>query len=134
METRGIRVNVDGTTTLVSIDTDTTTAHMQELRDAIDCRYLDAIRLPRNIDCWIDDEGLYTAEINPTLTRMIQADVPGHSAVAGAGVFLAVDQETGETISLDPVQTAHILEQWTRAAVAGLDVGAILATFATLSQ
>lgn len=68
--------------------------------------YVDVIRLPGKIDCWVNDSGLIDGlPINFYLTNKKGKIM---QPVAGDVIFASYDEE-GETNSLSLTQTAYIL-------------------------
>jgi hypothetical protein len=73
---------------------------------AIGCQRVDVVRLTDQLDMWIDDEGLYNSAINPLATRLahhFQSDIPSayRQPYFGTTVFLGINQNTGETLSIN---------------------------------
>ena len=110
----GIRVNVDGSLQSIRIGSDAGGTHVEGLNRAVGSALFDVIGLPGSLDVFVDDEGLYTAEYNPTLSRMVQGLQGSEAAyrLHGAGVFLGVDDARGDTLSLSRAQRAQVAASW----------------------
>lgn len=121
----GVRIDLDGTIVAVKIDDTTASLRMAGMKEHIGCALFDVIRLPDNIDVWVDDEGLYRSEHNPELTGMVRLHQPDWDAVAGRGLILGVDPATGETVSLSLDQMATVVGWWRTVAVGGNDPAAL---------
>jgi hypothetical protein len=72
---------------------------------AIGCDAVDVVRLADQLDMWIDDEGLYNSQANPLATKLahhFQQDIPPRyrQPYFGTAVFLGINQNTGETLSM----------------------------------
>lgn len=106
----GLRIDVDGMLSTVSIDGTTTHTRLMGMYQHIGCTTVDVIGLG-GIDVWVDDEGLYTQDPNPTLTGMLRLTRPFQTHLSGPGLFLRVNAE-GDTLGLTPEQTATVIEWW----------------------
>lgn len=102
MTTHGYLVRTDGNemeTVVVEPDPERGT-HLTSLYELLSVRLVDVIRLPEDIDLWVDDEGLINgSEPNPLLTNMLIAfgyDMDTHQ-IRGNGAFFAVDSEGSMT-------------------------------------
>lgn len=98
----GLRITVDGSVQKVEI---LTNAILAGLYAAIGCTAVDVVRLTDQLDMWVDDEGLYNSSINPLATKLahhFQSDIPARyrQPYFGTAVFLGIDQNTGETLSM----------------------------------
>jgi hypothetical protein len=111
----GIRIDTDGGVQAVVFDGTTSEARAAAIREQVGCRYFDVVRLTQNIDVWVDDEGLYNSVANPELSRIVRAVGPGQQVIYGAGFFLGVDPDTGDTLSLTPTQVATVITWWRNA-------------------
>ena len=119
----GIRVNVDGTMEDVRIDAGSGGSHVERLNRAVESRSFDVVGLADRIDVFVDDEGRYTAEHNPVLSAIVRdlARAPLGYRLHGAGVFLGVNDDTGDTLTLTPAQRATVAAAWlTHAPIAAL--------------
>ncbi|GAA0990038.1 DUF3846 domain-containing protein [Subtercola frigoramans] len=107
----GIRIDNDGALSTVCIDATNTHTRLLGMYQHIGCTTVDVIGLEGSIDAWVDDEGLYTQEPNPTLTLMLRLTRPFQTHLSGPGLFLR-SNEDGDTVSLTPEQTATVIEWW----------------------
>lgn len=98
----GLRITVDGSVQKIEMPKN---AILTGLYAAIGCDAVDVVRLADQLDMWIDDEGLYNSPANPlatTLAHHFQRDIPSRyrQPYFGAAVFLGIDHNTGETLSM----------------------------------
>jgi hypothetical protein len=117
MKMMGIRATVDGAVEGVVVNAAQST--LQGTREQIGCRLVDVVRLDGQIDAWIDDEGMYTAERNDLAT--VAAVALGRSRSAsplfGTVLFLTYD-EAGDTRSLSPDQYTAVMRAFQHARAA----------------
>lgn len=107
----GIKVNTDGTLVVVQIED---ANHVTGIQQALDARWYDVASMRPGLDVFVDDEGLFTSKLNPTLTAMAQAF--GYAGVLhGPGIFFGVTEHDGATVSLDAAQIAAVATQWVEA-------------------
>lgn len=113
----GIRATAYGAVEGVVVNASQST--LQGTREQIGCRLVDVVRLDGQIDAWIDDEGMYTAERNDLAT--VAAVALGRSRSAsplfGTVLFLTYD-EAGDTRSLSPDQYTTVMTAFGRARAA----------------
>jgi len=121
----GVRIDGDGSFVAVKIDDTTPGQASAGMREHIGCALFDVIRLPENIDVWVDDEGLYRSPVNDELTSIVRLHQPDWDAVAGRGLFLGVNPDTGDTVSLTLDQMATTVAWWRTVTVAGNDPAAL---------
>jgi hypothetical protein len=100
----GIRIDEDGTLTVVTLDNTSITDIAAGIRKQVGCEVFDLLRLPDRIDMWIDDEGLYRANINPVASAI------GHlhetaDVICGPVLFLS---SNGDALSLTDEQRGDI--------------------------
>lgn len=107
----GIRIDNDGVLSTVSIDATNTQTRLLGMYQHIGCTTVDVIGLEGGIDVWLDDEGLYTQDPNPTLTLMLRLTRPFQTHLSGPGLFLTVNED-GDTLGLTPEQTATVIQWW----------------------
>jgi len=108
----GIRLAPDGTMEKVWLtDSQDEGRRGAWMREHIGCTFYDVIRLPEGIDCWVDDEFLFNPDTNPDLTRILHRHQPC-GPVGGAGLFLGVNEATGETVSLTLDQEVTVITWW----------------------
>ncbi|RFA06415.1 hypothetical protein B7R54_18710 [Subtercola boreus] len=107
----GIRIDNDGVLSTVSIDDTNTHTHLLGMYRHIGCTTVDVVGLEGGIDVWVDDEGLYTQDPNPTLTAMIRITRPCQTHLSGPGLFLTTDGE-GDTRGLTEEQTVTVIGWW----------------------
>jgi hypothetical protein len=72
----GLRIPVNGSVQKVEIPK---SAILTGLYAAISCDAVDVVRLADQLDMWIDDYGLYNAQVNPLATKLahhFQHDIP----------------------------------------------------------
>lgn len=116
----GVRIDLDGSFVAVKIDDTTDRLRTAGMKEQIGCALFDVIRLPENIDVWVDDEGLYRSEYNPELTEMVRLHLqPSWEGVFGRGLFLGVNPDTGETVSLTLDQMTTAVGWWRAVTVGG---------------
>jgi hypothetical protein len=110
----GIRINTDGTLEDVRIKNTTDLSRLEALNRAVGSDLFDVVGLPGGIDVFVDDEGLYRAETNPVLSAIVSALAAENQTyrLFGAGVFLAADGRTGDTVSLTVRQRTRIAATW----------------------
>lgn len=102
----GIRIDEDGTLTVVTIDNTSITGIAAGIRLQVGCEVFDLLRFPDRIDMWLDDEGLYRANVNPVASAI------GHlhetaDVICGPVLFLSSNGD-GDTLSLTDEQRADI--------------------------
>ncbi|CAD6016206.1 DUF3846 domain-containing protein [Agreia sp. COWG] len=112
MVTNALRVDPDGGIQLLEIDASTSETRAAAMVEQIGCRMYTVVALPGNVDLWVDDEGIDTKPINRELTRMSRISVPEQSDLAGVGLFLGVDPETGESQGLTRREVERVLNWW----------------------
>lgn len=93
-------LDTEGVLTEVELDAEDTLSSMYRL---IGCAYaLDALRLSPILDMWLDDAGMYDAEINPAATRIarifgfVRQPYFGKALFTGAGpagITIALSQD-----------------------------------------
>jgi hypothetical protein len=98
----GLRITVDGSVQKVEMPKN---AILTGLYAAIGCDAVDVVRLADQLDMWIDDEGLYNSHANPLATKLahhFQRDIPPRyrQPYFGTAVFLGINQDTGETLTM----------------------------------
>ena len=111
----GIRINVDGTLDTVTVDQ--TSGRTRGLNKAIGSDRFDIVGLRLGIDVFVDDEGLTNAGLNPVLSAMTASLYPvlvEQFHLHGAGLFLGVNNASGDTISLTGEQRFAIVREWQR--------------------
>ncbi|TPW78061.1 DUF3846 domain-containing protein [Schumannella soli] len=112
---RGLRIDVEGVLSSVEIDDTTTTLRLDGMNAAIGCNSFDVVSYTDTVDVWVDDEGLYRSTLNRELSVMLRARQPdGQGAWFGAGLFLGIDQATGDSRSLTDDERAAVVRDWTR--------------------
>ncbi|MFJ8896787.1 DUF3846 domain-containing protein [Leifsonia sp. NPDC102414] len=121
----GVRIDLDGTIVAVKIDDTTSAQRVAGMKEHIGCALFDVIRLPENIDVWVDDEGLYRSEHNPELTGMVRLHQPDWDAVFGRGLVLGVNPSTGDTVSLSLDQMASVVAWWRTVTTGGNNPAAL---------
>lgn len=86
---------------------------LKEMYSRIKCRHLDAVRLPENIDIWVDDEGLLQSG-NVILEYLIKTPQGDEVDIqlAGNALFLSCDDD-GNSIGLSREQFNWIKENIT---------------------
>lgn len=114
---QALKITMDGTISTVDL-TDGDRQTLAGLQNEIDCRAVDVVALDEageglSLDMWVDDEGLYTAHINPvaTLVAKVRARAMGARIMQsfhGTVVFAASDAD-GATVGL-PDETVADLE------------------------
>ncbi|OZD56622.1 hypothetical protein CH252_04925 [Rhodococcus sp. 06-1477-1B] len=112
--TTGLLVKEDGTLEEVVLNTTDTGSNLDEMKRLLDVRVVECVGLPQELDCWVDEEFLLVAEPVPNLVLSVMLslmDSTNHY-ICGSGLFLAVDNRTGASVSLNAeqrnrVETAH---------------------------
>jgi hypothetical protein len=110
----GIRIDVAGDLATVGIDGTTSQSRLSGMYEAITCSTVDVVGLDGEIDLWVDDEGLYMQEPNPTLTAMVRITNPFQTHLSGPGLFLGTNED-GDTVSLTTEQAFRVIDWWQRA-------------------
>lgn len=106
----GLRIAVDGTIDTVELTRDEPGGSaLPALYTAIGCAWVDVVRLTDELDMWVDDEGMFTAEVNTVATAVahhFQQHIPPHwrQNYHGTVVLLEANQDTGATRSLTGVR------------------------------
>ncbi|MEO7017039.1 MAG: DUF3846 domain-containing protein [Leifsonia sp.] len=121
----GVRIDLDGTIAAVKIEETTFGQRMAGMKEHIGCAVFDVIRLPENIDVWVDDEGMYRSEVNSELTGIVRLHQPDWDTVFGRGLILGVNPATGDTVSLSLDQMASVVAWWRTVTVGGNDPAAL---------
>lgn len=67
------------------------------------------IRELPNVYVFVNDEGKFTAPPNYTATQLVKPDLQPGDFVAGPALVTGFDNDTGETIDLDPLDWAELL-------------------------
>ncbi|MBB3040106.1 DUF3846 domain-containing protein [Hoyosella altamirensis] len=70
---------------------------------------VDVVRLTSQLDMWVDDEGMYTSDINTTATRVAQRFGRCHQPYFGP-VMLTGFTDNGDTTGLSIDQVRHLLD------------------------
>lgn len=94
-----------GTTEVVSIEKENDTSFCEKIYDLLDCEHFDILRLKIGsveVDCYCDDEFLYTKPTEPS------GIINGELRLFGNLLFLDCDFATGESTSLNPEQIFEI--------------------------
>lgn len=78
------------------------------LYELIDCRLVDLVRLEAAADMWLDDEGLYAAEINHPATAVARAFGFVHQPYFGTVVITGGADDKGNTAGLLPKTAARL--------------------------
>lgn len=104
-----VKIDVNGQATIVELQADGQGVG-KAVREALDCRNFDVVRLAPGLDMWIDDEGLFTddPEVNRVATRIARSYGLRWQPYVGTVVFASSDQE-GETQSLSEDQVAALV-------------------------
>lgn len=94
-----------GTTEVVSIEKENDTSICEKIYELLDCQHFDILRLKigtTEVDCYCDDEFLYTKPTEPS------GIINGDLRLFGNLLFLDCDFATGESISLNLKQILQI--------------------------
>lgn len=91
------KLNIDGT--VETLDLDSPEGSLSVLQTAVG-GMIDLIRFESNIDCYIDDEGKYTQEINHYATALFQTTFNTRDYISGTVVFTGGVDEEGEDKAL----------------------------------
>lgn len=94
-----------GTTEVVKIEKTNDTSICEKLYELLDCEHFDILRLKIGsveVDCYYDDEFLYTKPTEPS------GIINGNLRLFGNLLFLDCELSTGESISLNPEQIVQI--------------------------
>ncbi|SKO33970.1 Domain of uncharacterised function (DUF3846) [Mycobacteroides abscessus subsp. abscessus] len=94
-----IVIRTDGTIETIDIEAVSSDERLQLMYAALGCHTMDLVRLTDGIDMWVDDNGLYTAEVNPIATALAQRYGLTWQSYHGAVLLAAADDE-GDTINL----------------------------------
>ncbi|MEV0996812.1 DUF3846 domain-containing protein [Nonomuraea sp. NPDC050202] len=91
----------------------TTGSSLDVMYREIGCRSVDVVRLTSRLDMWLDDEGIYTQEINPFATALARHHGYTYQPYFGTVLLCSVTDE-GDSIDLtvDQVRAllAHLLD------------------------
>ena len=105
---QAVRIGVDGRLEVIDLGARESTG--AAIRSAIGCRWFDVVRLGRDLDMWVDDEGAIQADARVNL--MATAIARAHGAIwqpfCGAVVFAAHDGN-GATVGLSDAQKDALL-------------------------
>ncbi|MDV7246397.1 MULTISPECIES: DUF3846 domain-containing protein [Rhodococcus] len=99
MRVQAVRVGLDGRLEVIDLGVGESTGAV--IRAAIGCRWFDVVRLGRDLDMWIDDDGavLADAQVNVVATAIARADGAIWQPFCGVAVFASHDRH-GETVGL----------------------------------
>lgn len=112
-KTVGLFLAEDGSLADVSLNTEKDGSNLDEMYRLLGTRTVDVLRLPHNIDLWVDDEALVKG--NPSinvplaLTFALMVGADDMPVLCGAGLFLTFNDE-GESISLTEEQKQVVRE------------------------
>lgn len=73
---------------------------LKDLYEAIGCRTVDVVRLAERLDMWLDDDGMYTQEVNRLATLVAWSFGYQAQEYYGTVVFLGGANAAGDTIGL----------------------------------
>ena len=117
MKLMGIRATVDGRAEGIVVNVGTSI--LTGLQEQIGCETVDLVRLPNQVEAWVDDNGAHTAEVNPTAS--VATVVLGRSRrvdpLYGTVLFLSADR-AGDVRSLSPDQYTAVLAAFENARAA----------------
>ncbi|UOT03558.1 DUF3846 domain-containing protein [Rhodococcus opacus] len=96
---QAVRIGVDGRPEVIDLGTRESTG--AAIRSAIGCRWFDVVRLTRDLDMWITDEGatLADAQVNVTATTIARVHGAIWQPFCGVAVFASHNGE-GATVGL----------------------------------
>ncbi|NKS56268.1 DUF3846 domain-containing protein [Rhodococcus hoagii] len=103
-----LRLTVDGELTAIDLEQTAGAGCLQALYREIECQGVDVVRLADNIDMWLDDEGLYTADVNPIATAIAKAHGFVWQKYVGNVVFTGGADDEGDTLPLSPAARERI--------------------------
>jgi hypothetical protein len=94
-----------GTTEVVNLEKENDTSFCEKIYELLDCEHFDILRLKigtTEVDCYCDDDFLYTKTTEPS------GIINGELRLFGNLLFLDCDFANGESISLKPEQILQI--------------------------
>ncbi|SIO30488.1 hypothetical protein [Agromyces cerinus] len=112
----GIRINTDGSLATVEIDDATPALQAGSINEAIGSQWYDVLPFGYSLGIFTaDEDGQRRFPLNVELSVMVRATSSGKSPlVYGPGIFLGINEETGETFSLTNEDAATIVTMWRR--------------------
>jgi hypothetical protein len=81
---------------------------LELMREAIGCRLVDVVQLTGWLDMWLDDEGVYTQEVNPAATVLAKSFGFVWQDYYGPVVLCGVDDD-GDSVNLTRSQIVGLL-------------------------
>lgn len=112
-QTVGLFLAQDGSLTEVTLNTQANGSNLNEMYHFLETRAVDVIRLPHNIDLWVDDEALLHDDprinVPLALTMALMVSAEDMPVLCGSGLFLTFNDE-GESVSLTEQQKQIIRE------------------------
>ncbi|WP_458682269.1 DUF3846 domain-containing protein [Prescottella equi] len=100
----GFRITPEGKGSVVELKVGPDGSHLADLREAIDCRYVDVIRLDRRLDMWIDDEGLLVEDPKDNVIASLIAQLGflrPIGPIKGTVVLTGGADDDGDIVSVD---------------------------------
>lgn len=108
---KGLLLTEEGELTEVVVKGDARGSHIDSMYEHIKCGNVDCIGLPNSdIDLWVDDEFIY-ADSLPNLELSLTAitlEWHGRYIIKGNGLFLGINHDTGESVSLNDEQKRKV--------------------------
>lgn len=97
----GYRIAPDGSREQVEITAEGgDQSVLNSLYENIGCSTVDVVRLADRLDMWLDDDGMYTQEVNSLATLIAWSFGYRHQKYYGTVVFLGGANKRGDTIGL----------------------------------
>lgn len=82
--------------------------HLALMREHLNCRMVDVVRLTNRLDMWIDDEGMYTQPVNTVATALARHYGFVWQPYHGPVMLCSVNDE-GNSVDLDIHQLRALL-------------------------
>ena len=110
---RGIRINTDGSLATVELDDTTPALQARSLNEAIGCEGYELVPFGHSIAIFVGEDERRRSALNVELSIMARSAGYG-GVIFGAGVFLGVNHDTGDTYSLSSEDIKTIVTMWGR--------------------
>lgn len=87
---------------------------LRAMYEVIGCTTVDVVRLRSDLDMWVDDDGMYTAEVNVPATMIVGKFASLTQSFYGTCLFLGGADDDGNTVGLSPRMLAIIAKLHSR--------------------
>lgn len=109
MSKHSLVIAIDGTVEEVVLPRDEDSS-LTAMYKAIDCRTVDVVRLTSRMDMWVDNEGLYTAPLNPVATLLARFYGYTHQGYHGRALICGMNA-AGDSVNLTDDQARAVRTQ-----------------------